>query len=229
MSGIGSFSPEAYEQLQQAYASQLARADEIEEAGVKVGADTLGVETVPIKSDWLDKTGLWKYPDGRGEHMDVKQKQQDLLAALRNEDGEVEIPVEDEEPSLDEMTNEQVDQMIDEILSDLDDSEDSEDSDEIDNTLDSVLSEIDPDEESSDSSIDEMTDEELDAYIDQLVGESEPTAEDIAIRIEELKAQLSALTESDEDTEDTEDTEEPEETQGEEEETESELPPEDEE
>lgn len=220
MSGIGSFSPEAYEQLQQAYASQLARADEIEEAGVKVGADTLGVETVPIKSDWLDRTGLWKYPDGRGEHMDVKQKQQDLLAALRNEDGEVEIPVEDEEPSLDEMTNEQVDQMIDEILADLDDSDDS---DEIDNTLDSVLSDVDIDEESSDSSIDEMTDEELDAYIDQLIGESEPTAEDIAIRIEELKAQLSALTESDEDTE------EPEETQGEEDETESELPPEDEE
>lgn len=223
MSGIGSFSPEAYEQLQQAYASQLARADEIEEAGVKVGADTLGVETVPIKSDWLDRTGLWKYPDGRGEHMDVKQKQQDLLAALRNEDGEVEIPVDDEEPSLDEMTNEQVDQMIDEILADLDDSDDS---DEIDNTLDSVLTDVDIDEESSDSSIDEMTDEELDAYIDQLIGESEPTAEDIAIRIEELKAQLSALTESDEDTEDTE---EPEETQGEEDETESELPPEDEE
>lgn len=226
MSGIGSFSPEAYEQLQQAYASQLARADEIEEAGVKVGADTLGVETVPIKSDWLDRTGLWKYPDGRGEHMDVKQKQQDLLAALRNEDGEVEIPVDDEEPSLDEMTNEQVDQMIDEILADLDDSDDS---DEIDNTLDSVLTDVDIDEESSDSSIDEMTDEELDAYIDQLIGESEPTAEDIAIRIEELKAQLSALTESDEDTEDTEDTEEPEETQGEEDETESELSPEDEE
>lgn len=226
MSGIGSFSPEAYEQLQQAYASQLARADEIEEAGVKVGADTLGVETVPIKSDWLDRTGLWKYPDGRGEHMDVKQKQQDLLAALRNEDGEVEIPVDDGEPSLDEMTNEQVDQMIDEILADLDDSDDS---DEIDNTLDSVLTDVDIDEESSDSSIDEMTDEELDAYIDQLIGESEPTAEDIAIRIEELKAQLSVLTESDEDTEDTEDTEEPEETQGEEDETESELPPEDEE
>lgn len=226
MSGIGSFSPEAYEQLQQAYASQLARADEIEEAGVKVGADTLGVETVPIKSDWLDRTGLWKYPDGRGEHMDVKQKQQDLLAALRNEDGEVEIPVDDEEPSLDEMTNEQVDQMIDEILADLDDSDDS---DEIDNTLDSVLTDVDIDEESSDSSIDEMTDEELDAYIDQLIGESEPTAEDIAIRIEELKAQLSALTESDEDTEDTEEPEEPEETQGEEDETESELPPEDEE
>ena len=87
MSGFGSFSQEAYDQLRQAYSDQLQRAEEIEEAGVQIGQDKLGVETAPVRSDWLDKTGLWKYPDGRGERQDVEQRQQDLLAALRDENG----------------------------------------------------------------------------------------------------------------------------------------------
>ena len=201
MSGIGSFSQEAYEQLRAAYASELLRADDQENAGVTIGKDSMGVETAAINSMWLDKTGLWKYPDGKGEYQDVEQKQQDLLAILRNDDGEVVIP------------------------SGIDDEAE----------LDEVLEEIDEDEDDSDE-FDNLTDEEFDQLIDQILTEieeedeeetdetaiEEPSAEDISARIQELKAELQALTEGQDEEE--EDIDEPEETEGEEEETESDQP-----
>ena len=215
MSGIGSFSQEAYEQLRAAYASELLRADDQENAGVTIGKDSMGVETAAINSMWLDKTGLWKYPDGKGEYQDVEQKQQDLLAVLRNDDGEVVIPSGiDDEAELDSMSDEELDALVDEVLEEID--EDEDDSDEFDN----------------------LTDEEFDQLIDQILTEieeeddetaiEEPSAEDISARIQELKAELRALTEGqeeeDEEEEETEDIDEPEETEGEEEETESDQP-----
>lgn len=220
MSGIGSFSQEAYEQLQAAYAAQLLRADEQEAAGVTIGKDTLSVETAPVKNAWLDKTGLWRYPDGKGEYQDVEQKQQDLLAALRNEDGDVEIPSEEEE-DLDSMSDEEIDNMVNEILTDLDEEgEGEDDSDESEET-------------DEDSDLSDLTDEELDALIDQILAEAdedgeeeeeeELSAEEIAARIEQLKAELAALTETSEEEEEEEVDEAPEETEGEvEEETETE-------
>jgi len=212
MSGIGSFSQEAYEQLRAAYASELLRADDQENAGVTIGKDSMGVETAAINSMWLDKTGLWKYPDGKGEYQDVEQKQQDLLAVLRNDDGEVVIPSGiDDEAELDSMSDEELDALVDEVLEEID--EDEDDSDEFDN----------------------LTDEEFDQLIDQILTEieeeddetaiEEPSAEDISARIQELKAELRALTEGqEEEDEEEEETEEPEETEGEEEETESDQP-----
>jgi len=216
MSGIGSFSQEAYEQLRAAYASELLRADDQENAGVTIGKDSMGVETAAINSMWLDKTGLWKYPDGKGEYQDVEQKQQDLLAVLRNDDGEVVIPSGiDDEAELDSMSDEELDALVDEVLEEID--EDEDDSNEFDN----------------------LTDEEFDQLIDQILTEieeedeedsdeiaiEEPSAEDISARIQELKAELRALTEGqEEEDEEEEETEEPEETEGEEEETESDQP-----
>lgn len=218
MSGFGSFSPEAYEQLRQAYSDQLQRAEEVEEAGVQIGQDNLGVETAPVRSDWLDKTGLWKYPDGRGERQDVEQRQQDLLAALRDENGDLPADEAEGEDDLDGMTDEEIEAMIDEILDDIDEGE---------------TEDTDGDAESDEG--DELTDEEFEALLDQILAEvddelaesadlddeeeaDEPDADDIAARIAELKAELAALTEGDEEDY------EPEETQGEEEETEPEVP-----
>ena len=223
MSGIGSFSQEAYEQLQAAYAAQMQKADEQESAGVTIGKETLGVETAPLKSAWLDKTGLWQYPDGKGAYQDVEQKQQDLLAVLRNQDGEIEIG-SDEEENLDEMSDEEITNMVKEILTDLEDEDDGEESEE----------EQEPEEEDSDLS--DLSDEELDALIDQILAETsdeeedesedldeeseELSAEEISTRIEQLKAELAALTETSEEDEEVEEEvdEAPEETEGEEEE-----------
>ena len=208
MSGIGSFSQEAYEQLRAAYASELLRADDQENAGVTIGKDSMGVETAAINSMWLDKTGLWKYPDGKGEYQDVEQKQQDLLAVLRNDDGEVVIPsgIDDEE---------ELDALVDEVLEEIDEDETDDDEfdnltdDEFDRLIDQILTEIEEEDE-------EDTDE---------TAIEEPSAEDISARIQELKAELQALTEGQEqEDEEEEETEEPEETEGEEEETESDQP-----
>ena len=208
MSGIGSFSQEAYEQLRAAYASELLRADDQENAGVTIGKDSMGVETAAFNSMWLDKTGLWKYPDGKGEDQDVEQKQQDLLAVLRNDDGEVVIPsgIDDEE---------ELDALVDEVLEEIDENETDDDEfdnltdDEFDQLIDQILTEIEEEDE-------EDTDE---------TAIEEPSAEDISARIQELKAELQALTEGQEqEDEEDEETEEPEETEGEEEETESDQP-----
>jgi len=242
MSGFGSFSQEAYEQLQQAYAAQLQKAEETEEQGVKIGSDTLGVETAPVRSAWLDKTGLWQYPDGRGERQDVEQKQQDLLAALRDSEGN--LPADDDELELSDMSDEELDAMIDEVLAEIDgegeadpgDDGDDDADPEFDALVQRMLEGIDED----------TTDEEIDAMLDELLGpaddeeeedeseepdgdgepEPEPDADDIAARIAELKAELAALTEDGEEEEEEEEEDEdyaPEETQGEEEETEPDV------
>ena len=200
MSGFGSFSQEAYQQLQEAYSAQLLAANEAEEAGVQIGNEKFSVETEAISSPWLEKTGLWQYPSGKGDHMDLKQSPEDLLAALRNEDGEVVSGLVDkeEDQNLDELSNEELDAFIDEILEGLDESEGEE-------------------EEGQD--LDELSDEELDAAIDEIVADIESREEEdpevIAQRIEELKQELDTLAkflaESQENEEEEEDTQEEEE------------------
>jgi hypothetical protein len=207
MSGFGSFSPEAYEQLRDAYAKSLLATEEAEGAGVRVGADTLPVETGPVRSDWLNKTGLWQYPSGRGDHLDVEQKQQDLLAALRNGDGDVEI--EEDEVSLDDMSDDEIDAMINEILVQAESDEEPEAADLEGEDEDE---ETDPEFEALMAQVmeriagEDVSDEELDSILDELLGspdeeiEQEPqqSAADLAAQIAELKAQLAELTQPDE-------------------------------
>ena len=218
MSGFGSFSQEAYEQLQAAYAAQLAEADAVESAGVKIGSDTLGVETAPFKADWLDKTGLWKYPDGKGDYADRKQSPEDLLAALRNAEGEVEMPAaenDSEDTDLSDLSDEELNSMVDDILGEIEAEEETGKEmtdEELDSFIDSLLAGVDPDE------IENMTDEELDAFLAAALegdedeeeveeaGESpEPTIENtvedddaisIAEKIAALKEELAMLSSS---------------------------------
>ena len=228
MSGFGSFSPEAYQQLQEAYAAQLTAADESESAGVTVAGEKFSVETESAPSPWLEKTGLWQYPSGKGDHLDVQQKQQDLLAALRNEDGELVIEnLQDEsDNSLDGLSEDELNALIDQILSEEDEGEEDEGEDgeeeeltdeQLNALIDQILSEEEEDED------EELTDEQLDTLIDELFSddegdsEDEPedespgkTAEEIASEIEALKAELAEISEDVEET-DVEDDQEPDE------------------
>jgi len=164
MSGFGQFSQEAYDQLREAYSNQLSQAEDVETAGIKIGSDTLGLETAPFKADWLDKTGLWKYPDGKGDYMDTKQSQEDLLAALRSgnedeieedidlsdlsdkellalaaqmvEEDEGEDEGEESEDEIGDLTDEELDALLDEILAASEGDEESEDEDESDDDED---------------------------------------------------------------------------------------------
>lgn len=215
MSGFGGFSQEAYDQLRQSYAQQLLKAEEAENAGVTIGQDRLGLETAPLRSPWLDKTGLWQYPDGRGDHLDVQKKQVDLLAALQKED-------EEEDVDLSTMSDEEIDSLIDEVLAEIDDGEDEVEEDdeemsdeEIEALVNEVLSRVNGDD---DLNLEDMSDDELDSMIDEILAEvesdeeaqaadledEEPDANDIAARIAELKAELAALTEDSEEEDDEE-------------------------
>ena len=231
MSGFGSFSPEAYQQLQEAYAAQLTAAEESESVGVTVAGEKFSVETESAPSPWLEKTGLWQYPSGKGDHLDVQQKQQDLLAALRNEDGELVIENDQDESddSLDGLSEDELNALIDQILSEEDEGEEDEGEDEEEEELtdeqlnaliDQILSEEEEDEDEEDE---ELTDEQLDTLIDELFSddegdsdddtEDEPpgkTAEEIASEIEALKAELAEISEDVEET-DVKDDQEPDE------------------
>ena len=207
MSGFGSFSQEAYDQLKEAYASQLLEAEEIEKAGVKIGQDTLGVETAPFKADWLDKTGLWKYSDGKGDYADRKQTPADLLAALRDEDGNVAVTAEeesDEELNLDALSDEELDAYIDEIMASIDEEEgdagESELDDEGDETMsdeeldalvNSILGGIDDDAELTDEKINAL----VDRYFDGQSGDSEEeeAAEEIVDEASEVENDDDAI------------------------------------
>ena len=181
MSGFGGFTPEAYQQLQEAYNQQLTEAEEIEKAGVKIGNETLGVETAPFKADWLDKTGLWEYPDGKGDYMDAKQKQENLLAALQTTKED-----DDDEIDFDNLSDEEIQEILDSISVEDEDGGEEEEGEEEEMTdeelealVDELLSGSDSDDEleDSDSDLDDLDLDELESLVSEILGEQPVAAE----------------------------------------------------
>jgi hypothetical protein len=193
MSGFGQFSQEAYDQLREAYADSLTQAEDVEKEGIKIGGETLGLETAPFKADWLDKTGVWQYPSGKGDYQDARQSPEDLMAALRDENGEIEnsssdadIENEEEDVDLESMTDEEFDAYINELLVEM------EDDDSIDpSNLD--------EEEDDDIDLSDLNDEELLELAQNLVEDEEASEEEeedlisVSDKIAALKEELAAL------------------------------------
>ena len=199
MSGFGQFSQEAYDQLRQAYADSLTQAENVEKEGIKIGENTLGLETAPFKADWLDKTGVWRYPSGRGDYQDARQSPEDLMAALRDENGEIkssssDVGDEEEDVDLESMTDEEIDSFVDQLLAEMeaeDDQEDGEDEDE-------------NEDEDEDVDLSDLSDEELlelakEVLADEDEEEETPDEEEeedlisVADKIAALKEELAAL------------------------------------
>ena len=65
----GDYSAEALEAFRAAYAQQLASPDQ-EDIANNSGLPT---NTIANTSPWLETTGLWKYPSGKGPDDDLKQ------------------------------------------------------------------------------------------------------------------------------------------------------------
>lgn len=182
MSGFGGFTPEAYQQLQEAYNQQLTEAEEIENTGVKIGKETLGVETAPFKADWLDKTGLWKYPDGKGDYMDSKQKQENLLAALQSTEEE-----KDDEIDFDNLSDKEIQEILDSVSVEeggdegKDEEEEEMTDEELEALVDELLSGSDSDDEledsDSDSDLDDLDLDELESLVSEILGEQPVAAE----------------------------------------------------
>jgi len=101
----GDFNQDAVEAFRAAYAQQLASP---EEEGV---ANTSGLPTNTIAntSPWIEHTGLWKYPSGKGPDQDLKSAFDPnafLSGEMTEEEEETELSEEQTEAILDEVIQE---------------------------------------------------------------------------------------------------------------------------
>jgi hypothetical protein len=110
----GDFNQEAVEAFRAAYAQQLASpdADEI--------ANNSGLPTnvVTNTSPWIEHTGLWKYPSGKGPDQDLKSP--------FNPNSYLSDEVVDGDEEIESMSDEEVEHLINEIAGPSNDEEDEE-------------------------------------------------------------------------------------------------------
>lgn len=102
----GDFNAEAIEAFRAAYAQQLASPDQ-EEIANNSGLPT---NVVTNTSPWIEHTGLWKYPSGKGPDQDLKtafNPNAYLSGEVMDGTGEIEgMSTEEVEAFLDEIVDE---------------------------------------------------------------------------------------------------------------------------
>ena len=101
---FGDFTAEAYDALKAAYADQMKAPLAEEENGYDLQGQNYPLETSDARGDYLEKTKLWKYPDGHSPY--EKPDPESLVTALQPEEGD-----------------EGIDSLIDEILGEDNDDE----------------------------------------------------------------------------------------------------------
>jgi hypothetical protein len=186
--GGGDFSPEAYQQLRDAYSKEQDAASNIELAGKEVMGLRLGLETLPVDSPWADKIENWKYPDGKSEYKDGKQSPDEILEIMRQSAVDrIEAKSEEKEESLDEMSDEEFDAHIDKVLSDVEEEEEEEEEEETEEDS----TEEEPDDESDDS--DEVVEAVEESETGEESEEEDLNADELASQISELRSELEAL------------------------------------
>lgn len=107
----GDFNQEAIEAFRAAYAQQLQTPDS-EEVANNSGLPT---NVVTNTSPWIEHTGLWKYPSGKGPDEDLKTpfNPNDYLSGeVMDGDGEI-----------DEMSDEEIEHLVNEITGEEDEEE----------------------------------------------------------------------------------------------------------
>ena len=186
----GDFTPEAYEQLREAYAKDQEEARTIEERGKDIMGLNLGLETAPVDSPWADKIPKWNYPSGKSQYLDEHQDPAEILELMRNSATE-KLEAQAEEPEEDEEVKEDDDALEDEGEVEVEDKEEEEsDEDEEeeseeesdDNDEEEVEEESDDEEDTDDAEPEEAETEEGDADIDA-----------VAAQIAELRAELEQM------------------------------------
>lgn len=107
----GDFNQDAIEAFRAAYAQQLASpdADEI--------ANNSGLPTnvVTNTSPWIEHTGLWKYPSGKGPDEDLKTP--------FNPNNYLSDEVIDGDGEIEEMSDEEIEHLVNEITGDSEEEE----------------------------------------------------------------------------------------------------------
>ena len=189
--GGGDFSPEAYQQLRDAYSKEQDAASSIELAGTDVMGQRLGLETLPVDSPWSDKIEKWEYPTGKADYLDGKQSPDEILEIMRQSAVErIEAKKEEEGEDLDEMSDEEFDAHIDKVLSDADIEEtDDEEEEETDEENESEEEEDDDESDDADEAVEAVAESEADED-----SETEDfDADAVASQIAELRAELESM------------------------------------
>jgi hypothetical protein len=110
----GDFNAETIEAFRAAYAQQLATPDE------DTIANNSGLPTnvVTNTSPWIEHTGLWKYPSGKGPDDDLKTP--------FNPNAYLSDEVVDGDGEIEEMTDEEVEHLVNEITGSQEEEEEEE-------------------------------------------------------------------------------------------------------
>ena len=103
----GDFNAETMEAFRAAYAAQLNTPQD-QDVDELTGLPT---NTISNTSPWIEHTGLWKYPSGRGPDQNLQQPF-DPEAYLAEE------PESEEETPEDELSDTEIENLINEILDD---------------------------------------------------------------------------------------------------------------
>ena len=185
----GDFTPEAYEQLREAYAKDQEEARTIEERGKDIMGLNLGLETAPVDSPWADKIPKWNYPSGKSQYLDEHQDPAEILELMRNSateklEAQAEEPEEEEVKEDDDALEDEGEVEVEdkeEEESDEDEEEESEEESD-DNDEEEVEEESDDEEDTDDAEPEEAETEEGDADIDA-----------VAAQIAELRAELEQM------------------------------------
>jgi len=110
----GDFNQEAVEAFRAAYAQQLSSPDTDEIAN----NSGLPTNVVTNTSPWIEHTGLWKYPSGKGPDQDLKSP--------FNPNSYLSDEVVDGDEEIESMSDEEVEHLINEIAGSSNDEEDEE-------------------------------------------------------------------------------------------------------
>ncbi len=149
----GDFNSDAVEAFRAAYAAQYLTPQELE-VDQRTGLPT---DTISNTSPWIETTGLWKYPSGKGIEEDLRAPfNPDAYYTSEEEDDD-----EQEIINLDEMTPEE----LDAFLQTLDEDELLQLSQQYEQ-----LSEYESDEDDTEE---DLSDEEVETLINELLGEEE--------------------------------------------------------
>ena len=212
----GDFSQEAYEQLRAAYAKETNTQLDAETEGVKVGGQEMTLETLPVDSPWKSKIENWEYPTGRSQYLDGKQDPAEILAIMRGaaqeiddaekleeakelvaeaeadeakEEAEAEETVaETEEPNdedLGEMSDEEFEKFVDDILDGVGDDEELEDEETEEETEEPVA------EAETEAEVEETEEEAEEEKAEEETEEYDPQA--VADEISRLKDELENM------------------------------------
>ena len=183
----GDFSPEAYQQLREAYANETNTQLDAENEGVEILGQKMTLETLPVDSPWRSQIDDWQYPSGRSQYLDEKQDPAEILEIMRGSAKKL-----DDAEKLEEAK---------ELVAEAE----AEEAEEVEETEEAEA-------EADDEDLDEMSDEDFDKFIAEILeeddGETDGVGDDEVEEEEEPVAETDEVEEEQEEEEEEEEKEE---------------------